>query len=201
MELGSDCWQMGMLIFACLTARFPWERADIVDPRFREFIEWQKRKTVKTPKEFRRFTPRLMRLFRRWMEQKPTKRYPITEINKYLKDRWLMRGSPRASSVIKLNVPEVGACWFISSSTLSISIDHPILSYPIHVDRLIIMVGAWDLRLVLVSHEANHAASSTRKPPLHHNNHSPITPPSEPEPLHGSMLLVIVSPHPLFHPL
>lgn len=98
-ELGSDVWQLGMLIFATTQARFPWEKADITDVRFNEFAQWQKRKTTKIPKEFRRFTPRLLRLFRRLMEIKPSKRYPITEVNKYLKDQWLVARIARQSTM------------------------------------------------------------------------------------------------------
>ncbi|KAL1422970.1 hypothetical protein MTO96_021563 [Rhipicephalus appendiculatus] len=101
-ELGSDVWQIGMLIFSCLTARFPWEKADITDGRFNEFLDWQKRKTTRTPREFKRFTPRLLRMMRRLMEPKPTKRYPVTEVNKYYGDRWLMVRSPRTSKVSEI---------------------------------------------------------------------------------------------------
>lgn len=80
---------MAMFIFIITQARFPWEKADITDIRFNEFCDWQKRKTTKTPREFLRFSPRIMRLFRRLMEVKPSKRYPITEVNKYFKDHWL----------------------------------------------------------------------------------------------------------------
>lgn len=97
-QVGSDVWQLAMMIFVCLTTRFPWDKADITDPRFTEFVDWQKRKTTRTPKEFRGFSPRLLRLLRRLMELKPTKRYPVTETNKYLRDRWLVQRSPRASS-------------------------------------------------------------------------------------------------------
>lgn len=78
-EIGSDVWQMGMFIFAGLLARFPWEKADITDPRFSEFVQWQKRKITRTPKDFRRFTPRLHRMLRRLMDPKPSKRYEIKE--------------------------------------------------------------------------------------------------------------------------
>ncbi|CAN8003220.1 unnamed protein product [Ixodes hexagonus] len=98
-ELGSDVWQIGMLIFSSLTAKFPWEKADITDSRFNEFLDWQKRKTTRTPREFKRFTPRLLRMMRRLMEPKPSKRYPVTEVNKYYGDRWLMVRSPRTSKV------------------------------------------------------------------------------------------------------
>lgn len=101
-ELGSDVWQIGMLIFSSLTARFPWEKADITDSRFNEFLDWQKRKTTRTPREFKRFTPRLLRMMRRLMEAKPSKRYPVTEVNKYYGDRWLMVRSPRTSKVSEI---------------------------------------------------------------------------------------------------
>lgn len=98
-ELGSDVWQIGMFIFSSLTAKFPWEKADITDSRFNEFLDWQKRKTTRTPREFKRFTPRLLRMMRRLMDPKPSKRYPVTEVNKYYGDRWLMVRSPRSSKV------------------------------------------------------------------------------------------------------
>ncbi|KAH9365517.1 hypothetical protein HPB48_008771 [Haemaphysalis longicornis] len=93
---------IGMLIFSSLTARFPWEKADITDSRFNEYLDWQKRKTTRTPREFKRFTPRLLRMMRRLMEAKPSKRYPVTEVNKYYGDRWLMVRSPRTSKVSEI---------------------------------------------------------------------------------------------------
>jgi hypothetical protein len=41
------------------------------------------------------------------MEIKPTKRYPVTESLKYLKDRWQMDRSPRGSSVHRRDVPSL----------------------------------------------------------------------------------------------
>lgn len=100
-ELGSDNWQLAMFVFTLLTGHFPWEKADITDPAFNYFAEWQKRKTTRTPKEFKRFTPRLLKMFRRMLEIKPSKRYPCKEVYKYLKDRWLNERSPRSSTVTK----------------------------------------------------------------------------------------------------
>ncbi|KAG8192635.1 hypothetical protein JTE90_017197 [Oedothorax gibbosus] len=99
-EVGSDVWQMGMFIFAGLLARFPWEKADITDPRFSDFVHWQKRKSTRTPKDFRKFTPRLHRLLRRLMDPKPDKRYQIKEVYKYLGDKWLICRSPRATATV-----------------------------------------------------------------------------------------------------
>lgn len=89
-EVGSDVWQMAMMIFIALSCKFPWDKADITDNRFTEFIQWQKRKSTRIPKDFKKFSQRLLRMFRRMMDPKPSKRYPITEVNKYLNDRWLI---------------------------------------------------------------------------------------------------------------
>lgn len=114
MELGSDVWQMGMFIFIATQARFPWTTADCTDSYFMNFIEWQKRKSTKTPPEFVRFTPRCLRLFRRLMDERPEKRYPITEVNKYFKDPWLRvmpkvagRNQTMPNRQVALNVPSL----------------------------------------------------------------------------------------------
>lgn len=77
MTSGSDVWQLAIMIVVLLTAKNPWEKADITDPIFNEFVDWQKRKTTRTPRFFRDFTPRVLRMFRRLMEIKPSKRYPV----------------------------------------------------------------------------------------------------------------------------
>lgn len=98
-ETGSDVWQLAIMLIVLMTTRFPWDKADITDPSFTEFVEWQKRKSTRTPRYFRDFTPRLLRMFRRLMEIKPSKRYPVTEVRKYLKDRWLLHKHFRSTSV------------------------------------------------------------------------------------------------------
>ena len=85
----ADCWQFAVVLFVCLTGSPPWQSADYIqDPHYSAFQRWLKRRTTKIPTNFRRFTPRLLRYFRRMFEHKPEKRPPITEINKYLKDAW-----------------------------------------------------------------------------------------------------------------
>ncbi|UXI15620.1 testis-specific serine/threonine-protein kinase 1 [Sarcoptes scabiei] len=90
-ETGSDVWQLAVMICIMLTTKFPWEKADITDTHFTEFVEWQKRKLTRTPRYFRDFTPRALRMFRRLMEIKPSKRYPVTEIRKYLTNDWISK--------------------------------------------------------------------------------------------------------------
>lgn len=98
-ETGSDVWQLAMMIIVLFTTRFPWDKADITDVTFKDFVDWQKRKTTRMPRYFREFSPRALRMFRRLMEIKPTNRYPVTEVRKYLKDRWLINKTFRSSSI------------------------------------------------------------------------------------------------------
>nr|CAD7199119.1 unnamed protein product [Timema douglasi] len=96
----ADCWQLGIIIFVCLTGCPPWQSADsISDPAYCGFLRWQKRRTTKIPPQFRRFSSRLLRMFRRLLEHKADKRSSVSEVNKYLKDAWMERKSPAATAV------------------------------------------------------------------------------------------------------
>ncbi|XP_054286805.1 serine/threonine-protein kinase meng-po-like [Macrosteles quadrilineatus] len=86
----SDCWQVGIVLYVCLTGCPPWKSADLTDPEYRAFSLWQRRRSTKVPNQLKRFTPRLQRLFRRIWEAKPEKRGSVTEVSKYLKDSWLI---------------------------------------------------------------------------------------------------------------
>jgi serine/threonine-protein kinase SBK len=98
-KLASDCWQIGIIMFVCLTGCPPWQSADISDVAYCNFMRWQKRKTTKVPVQFRSFTSRFLRMIKRLLERKPDKRAPVNEINKYLKDIWMDRKtSARASN-------------------------------------------------------------------------------------------------------
>jgi serine/threonine-protein kinase SBK len=98
-RMTSDCWQIGIIIFVCLTGCPPWQSADISDVAYCNFMRWQKRKTTKVPVQFRYFTSRFLRMIKRLLEKKPEKRASVNEINKYLKDIWMDRKtSARGSS-------------------------------------------------------------------------------------------------------
>lgn len=87
----SDVWQASLLILYALTGGdLPWSRADITDPAYNDFVQWQKRKTTRIPAAFRKYTPRLMRLLRRVMDSKPEKRSEVTEFSKYVDNKWLV---------------------------------------------------------------------------------------------------------------
>ena len=88
-ETSADVWGFGVLLFCALTGNFPWELAHHRDVFFTEFSHWQKRKTTKVPSQWRRFSVRLMRCFRRMLELKSDRRCPIKEAYKYLDDNWL----------------------------------------------------------------------------------------------------------------
>ncbi|KDR20034.1 serine/threonine-protein kinase SBK1 [Zootermopsis nevadensis] len=112
-KLSSDCWQLGIILFVCLTGCPPWQSADISDSDYCNFMRWQKRKTTKVPVQFRPFTSRFLRMIKRLLERKPDKRSSATEIIKYLRDRWIDRktsgktsscgGGCASSSVIELS--------------------------------------------------------------------------------------------------
>jgi len=96
-ETSSDVWAFAVLIFCTLTGNFPWELAHHRDLFYTEFIAWQKRKTTKVPSQWRKFTPRLLRLFRRLLEPRPDKRCTIREVYKYLEDDWMTQSSSSKS--------------------------------------------------------------------------------------------------------
>ncbi|XP_018405488.1 PREDICTED: serine/threonine-protein kinase DCLK3 [Cyphomyrmex costatus] len=103
----SDCWQFGIVLFVCLTGNPPWQSADpIQDPDYSAFQRWLKRRTTKIPPTFRRFTPRLLRYFRRAFEHKPEKRPHVTEINKYLKDSWCISKISHSATSTSVDVSE-----------------------------------------------------------------------------------------------
>lgn len=68
----------------------PWDRADWVrDAKYANFMKYQKRETQKIPDNFKRFTPRMLRGFRRLFDHDERDRAKATDIMKYIKDKWL----------------------------------------------------------------------------------------------------------------
>ncbi|XP_063980531.1 serine/threonine-protein kinase meng-po [Diachasmimorpha longicaudata] len=103
----TDSWQFGIVLFVCLTGNPPWQSADqIQDPDYSAFQRWLKRRTTKIPNTFRRFTPRLLRYFRRVFEHKPEKRAAITEISKYLKDTWCLNKLSHSATSTSVEVSD-----------------------------------------------------------------------------------------------
>ncbi|XP_055642466.1 serine/threonine-protein kinase meng-po isoform X2 [Toxorhynchites rutilus septentrionalis] len=89
-KASSDSWQFGIVLYVCLIGSTPWKSADWVrDPKYAAFMKYQKRETTKIPDNFRRFTPRLLRAFRRIFDHTEEDRAKVSDIMKYMKNKWL----------------------------------------------------------------------------------------------------------------
>ncbi|XP_053691805.1 serine/threonine-protein kinase meng-po [Sabethes cyaneus] len=86
----ADSWQFGIIMYVCLIGSTPWKSADWVrDGKYAAFMKYQKRETTKIPENFRRFTPRLLRAFRRIFDHNEEDRAKVSDIMKYMKNKWL----------------------------------------------------------------------------------------------------------------
>lgn len=52
-------------------------------------LQFQKRETTKIPDNFRKFSPRILRAFRRYFDHNADDRAKVTDIDKYRQDKWL----------------------------------------------------------------------------------------------------------------
>ena len=84
----ADVWALAVLLFCALTGNFPWALAQARDVFYAEFGAWQRRKSVRVPAQWTRFTPRMLRLFRRMLEPRPERRCSVKEVLKYVDDVW-----------------------------------------------------------------------------------------------------------------
>ncbi|KAG5675657.1 hypothetical protein PVAND_005544 [Polypedilum vanderplanki] len=99
-KCSSDSWQFSILLYMCLTGSSPWKEANWVkDNKYCLFMKYQKRETSKIPDNFKKFTPRLLRAFRRFFDHNEDDRAKVTDINKYLKDKWLITKTSLSPSV------------------------------------------------------------------------------------------------------
>lgn len=86
----SDTWQFGIMIYSLLTGNPPWRKADWVhDTKYAAFKKYEERKTTKIPDNFKKFSPRILRAFRKMLNHNAEDRAKVTEISKYIKDKWL----------------------------------------------------------------------------------------------------------------
>lgn len=102
-DICHDVWAFGVLSFCVLTGTFPWDRADNEDRCYREFVNWQKRKTTAISSTWRKFTPRFHRFIRKILEPKTDRRCSVAEISKYIGDTWVKsKGTPACNLVATL---------------------------------------------------------------------------------------------------
>ena len=78
-----DVWSVGILLFCMLTGSFPWEQATLSDPNYYRFVQWQSGATIKPPRMWQNFSPRLLSLFNGLLAMDPYDRCDVTEILKY----------------------------------------------------------------------------------------------------------------------
>lgn len=104
----SDCWQAAIVLFVCATGNTPWQIAQMAsNPDYMNFAKWQKRRSTKVPVQFKKFTPRLLRMFRRLLAHKPEDRAEITETFKYLKDSWFVTKSGQNTPIERKNSEDI----------------------------------------------------------------------------------------------
>ncbi|XP_071964924.1 serine/threonine-protein kinase SBK1-like [Antedon mediterranea] len=89
-DVGQDVWSFAVLVFCTLTGSFPWEKADQTDQYFTDFSKWLKRRSHVLPHDWRTFTPRLLKFYRKALELKTSRRCSITDFFKYVDDDWIM---------------------------------------------------------------------------------------------------------------
>ncbi|CAL4103532.1 unnamed protein product [Meganyctiphanes norvegica] len=87
----SDAWQMGILIFVCLTGFLPWSSATYSDRYYRQWLQWIKNDKTKIPPRFKFFSPQLMELFRCLLEPNPMVRGGLEKVYEYLNKPWLIK--------------------------------------------------------------------------------------------------------------
>lgn len=104
----SDCWQAAIVLFVCATGNTPWQIAQLAsNADYMNFAKWQKRRTTKVPMQFKKFTPRLLRMFRRLLAHKPEDRAEITEPFKYFKDSWFVTKSGQNTPIERKNSEDI----------------------------------------------------------------------------------------------
>jgi serine/threonine-protein kinase SBK len=100
-----DVWAFAILLYCTLTGNFPWELAHTTnDNYYGEFVNWHRRRTTSLPSQWTRFWPRALQAFRKLLDPKPERRSPVTEINKYLEDDWLLMTDNTSSHVTSTHV-------------------------------------------------------------------------------------------------
>ncbi|XP_071529612.1 serine/threonine-protein kinase SBK1-like [Panulirus ornatus] len=92
LQTSHDAWQLGILIFVCVTGSYPWFSPDVADHHYNSWVSWLEHRTPKVPPRFRCFTPCLLRLLQGLLEPHPEKRASVALVLEYMPQTWLVRG-------------------------------------------------------------------------------------------------------------
>lgn len=104
----SDSWQFGVMLYHCLTGQAPWRAADWgKDASYSAFVKYQKKKTTTVPEIFRNFTTRLIRAFRKILDPEEENRAKVSEIMKYMKNKWLNTKMVSSKSMGNITLEDV----------------------------------------------------------------------------------------------
>uniref|UniRef100_A0A672K8C6 Brain specific kinase 146 n=1 Tax=Sinocyclocheilus grahami TaxID=75366 RepID=A0A672K8C6_SINGR len=91
-DYSTDVWAFGVLLFCMLTGNFPWEKAMPSDSFYEEFVRWQRRRMVAVPSQWRRFTDKALRMFRKLLALEQERRCSVKEMFAHFGHCWMLDG-------------------------------------------------------------------------------------------------------------
>ncbi|KAJ8037407.1 Serine/threonine-protein kinase SBK1 [Holothuria leucospilota] len=87
-----DCWSFGILIFCMLSGCFPWMEADkVTNKDYQKYHQWHKHHTIHLPSSWACFSNKLIKLLRKLIHPKPSKRASVRTLTKYMKYSWMRK--------------------------------------------------------------------------------------------------------------
>lgn len=84
-----DSWSFGILLFCMLNGSFPWTEAEKESNKdYQRFYQWHKHHTIHLSCSWTRFSNKLLKLLRKLIHPKQSKRTSISNVKKYIKFTW-----------------------------------------------------------------------------------------------------------------
>uniref|UniRef100_A0A8C2G2C4 Serine/threonine-protein kinase SBK1 n=1 Tax=Cyprinus carpio TaxID=7962 RepID=A0A8C2G2C4_CYPCA len=97
-DYSTDVWAFGVLLFCMLTGNFPWEKAMPSDSFYEEFVRWQRQRTSAVPSQWRRFTDKALRMFRKLLALEQEHRCSVREVYVHFSQCWMLDGQAALNS-------------------------------------------------------------------------------------------------------